>query len=249
MSLLYTPNPANNPAQITIPTDGDAPDAASVQVPLEALADKDARKLDKLSGGTVTGFVAVASPGAIDIQSGASLTVEAGAIEIHNNAETHNGAETHAGAETHTGTVTVSTGGQIVLAANADTPAIDARAQIKLTNQARITKRPPEEQSGTADIVRNASDNDCVAYLGLTADRTLTLTSGTGSPGGLAATVGDEILVTLVPLGATVHTVHVVNDALTGLVDLKNASGSTVWARFTYFATGGWRVVEFGNVA
>ncbi len=40
MSSVYTPNAANNPASITIPSDGDPKAAASVNVALEGLADK-----------------------------------------------------------------------------------------------------------------------------------------------------------------------------------------------------------------
>ncbi len=121
MAYDYTPNSANNPATIRLPNDGDAEDAASVTDPLEDLADKDSRKFDKISGGTITG--GMTCEGSVVFDNSSSVTHNAGCTEEFDNTPffqfgalcsgtwTFDGASTeiHFGPETHSGAVTFDT--------------------------------------------------------------------------------------------------------------------------------------------
>lgn len=56
MSSTYSGDPANNPTSITIPSDGDAISAASVNTPLEGLMDKIVRTQATIAAATVQNF-------------------------------------------------------------------------------------------------------------------------------------------------------------------------------------------------
>lgn len=83
MPTQYTPNPANNPATIPRPSDGDPPNASSINPSIEALADKDSRKLDKTSGGTVTGDIVTS--GAVSIGGTSTFLIGTQVQEEHSN--------------------------------------------------------------------------------------------------------------------------------------------------------------------
>lgn len=84
MSSLYTPNSANgNWSTVTLPTDGDNKNVASVRVPFEAIADKVVRMLDKTNGGTINGSLVTSSSVAIGGTS--TFLIDAGVQEEHSN--------------------------------------------------------------------------------------------------------------------------------------------------------------------
>lgn len=85
MSTIYTPNPANNPASITIPSDGDAPiKAADVDPAFEGLADKIAYTMANYlakAGGTLTGAITFGGASVVSFLNGFSAT---GKVSLRN---------------------------------------------------------------------------------------------------------------------------------------------------------------------
>lgn len=240
---VHTPNTANNPATFNMPDDGDNEDAASI-ASIEDLMDKCFRMLDRISGGTVSGFVTYSSSAATDYLSGASLTSEAGAIVLLtgtalvpislgyvlvSNDVLNNGTLRQNGNATFGAAAIVDIGGNGII-----------RKSIACTSAGRIKSRVTF-LAGTGNTNDNAVNFDEFIYEGLTGTRTFVL-SGTG------AEDGDEVTISLVPLGPNANTVHVQDQAFNLLLDLKNGAGLPVWGDFKYsaHAPAGWRCLRYG---
>lgn len=83
MPNTYTPNPANNPATITLPSPGDLVAAGVVGQAFKDTIDRDSRKLDKIDGGTVSGDLVTS--GAVTIGGTGVFIVDSGVSEEHDN--------------------------------------------------------------------------------------------------------------------------------------------------------------------
>lgn len=209
MPNTYTPNPANNPATITLPSPGDLVAAGVVDQAFKDTIDRDSRKLDKIDGGTVSGDIVTS--GAVTIGGTGVFIVDSGVSEEHDNTPGFiNGATFSTGGTvscsvpstfSDTATFTDTTqaihstglvdidganGGLYSGGANGSEFATDVLIDAKLTyNGSGHEVKRQIFPLGTTNHTYTISDGDRFVIRGLTASRDFTF-QNTGAQNGLA---------------------------------------------------------------
>lgn len=228
MSHTYTPDDTNNPADITLPDDGDDASAESVNSPLEDLADKVAYSqvhyLDRIAGGTIE------SGAIVTVASGSEIDFADGAIELHaNDVQYQPGGSI---AMTSGSEINVESAGELNVLSGG---ILDVKAGATHT-QAAIqsfsgTGHPKWRLVPLADVTvdKNAGSGDVFYYTSLSTNRIFKAVNGTGATGALAAQVGDSILVSVVQLVANPNTVTVQDSSAATIATLE--TGAREWVR------------------
>lgn len=247
MSHTRAPVPANNPASITLPDDGDPKPVAVVNAAIAAVQDLVSRRVEGAvsgSSGHIAGYVTVDSSALVAWATGSSLIVNPTVnVLFDSQIRARNGVKLESGHQLlvdENSTVVCTGGGSINVQSSASPSSVAQR--ITTTGKGRWVPRPAVTSLDSAGLKVTACDGDVFAPLALTANRTITVTTTNTSPGAEAPVDGDELLFTLVPLGANANTWSLVNDAANPIADLRNASGFPVATRLKLIG-GQWRPI------